>query len=67
MHSLEIADEPKVKTAAKLFRELIYKNKGQLLAGIICAGYDKYEGGQVRAVIYSCDGGRWKAAPARSM
>eukprot|EP00188_Purpureofilum_apyrenoidigerum_P005314 Plantae.Rhodophyta-Purpureofilum_apyrenoidigerum.ctg6810.p1 GENE.Plantae.Rhodophyta-Purpureofilum_apyrenoidigerum.ctg6810~~Plantae.Rhodophyta-Purpureofilum_apyrenoidigerum.ctg6810.p1 ORF type:complete len:215 (+),score=37.70 Plantae.Rhodophyta-Purpureofilum_apyrenoidigerum.ctg6810:260-904(+) len=47
MHSLELGDEPKVATSAKLFRELIYRNKANLLAGIICAGYDKVGGGQV--------------------
>lgn len=31
---------PTVKTAAKIFRELCYKNKNNLQAGIIVAGWD---------------------------
>jgi len=36
-----------VKTAANLFREMCYNYRDQLTAGIICAGWDKQEGGQV--------------------
>jgi len=48
MHALEIGEEPKVATVGKMFRLICYRNKANLLAAIICAGYDKHEGGQVR-------------------
>ncbi|CDF32448.1 Proteasome subunit beta type [Chondrus crispus] len=47
MHDIELGEDPDVDTAAKLFRELCYHNKGQLMAGIIVAGWDKHKGGQV--------------------
>mmetsp|Transcript_9545 Transcript_9545/g.17204 ORF Transcript_9545/g.17204 Transcript_9545/m.17204 type:complete len:224 (+) Transcript_9545:1079-1750(+) len=46
-HTIELNQEPRVKTVASLFRELCYANKANLMAGIICAGYDDIEGGQV--------------------
>lgn len=49
MHVIEMGTPPLVKTAARLFRELCYSNKSQLMAGIICAGWDSAKGGQVRA------------------
>jgi 20S proteasome subunit beta 1 len=36
-----------VETAAVLFKNLCYNNKDRLSAGIIVAGWDKYEGGSV--------------------
>lgn len=47
MHVIEMGTPPLVKTAARLFRELCYSNKSQLMAGIICAGWDSAKGGQV--------------------
>jgi 20S proteasome subunit beta 1 len=41
---------PSVATAAKLFRGICYTNKDRLLAGIIVAGWDPYQGGQVYEV-----------------
>jgi 20S proteasome subunit beta 1 len=38
---------PPVKTIAALFQQLCYENKDQLSAGIIVAGWDQDEGGQV--------------------
>jgi len=38
---------PPVKTIAALFQKLCYENKDQLSAGIIVAGWDEEEGGQV--------------------
>ncbi|KAJ7393230.1 Proteasome subunit beta type-6 [Desmophyllum pertusum] len=32
------------------FREICYSNRDQLTAGIICAGWDKREGGQVFSI-----------------
>ena len=41
---------PQVKTAATLFRKFCYDYKDQLMAGIIVAGWDEYNGGQVYSV-----------------
>lgn len=46
-HAVDKGALPSVNTAAKLFRSLCYGNKDRLLAGIIVAGWDPYEGGQV--------------------
>lgn len=56
MHVIEMGTPPLVKTAARLFRELCYSNKSQLMAGIICAGWDSAKGGQVRARGWSIVG-----------
>lgn len=45
--SIEMGEQPLVKTVANIFREICYDNRDQLTAGIICAGWDKREGGQV--------------------
>jgi len=50
MHSIEIEDLPRVKTAANLFQQVIYQNKSHLLAGIIVAGWDKTDGGTVYSI-----------------
>ncbi|OSX71402.1 hypothetical protein BU14_0537s0010 [Porphyra umbilicalis] len=50
MHVVEMGTPPLVKTAARLFRELCYSNKTQLMAGMICAGWDSAKGGQVFCV-----------------
>jgi len=47
MHTAELGEKPEVKTAATLFQMLCYNNKDNLLAGIICAGWDKFSGGSV--------------------
>ena len=49
-HTIELGQEPLVKTAASLFQELCYTNKDRLLAGIIVGGWDKHSGGQVYAL-----------------
>lgn len=41
---------PPPQSASKLFRTLCYNNKDKLLAGIIVAGWDPVEGGQVYEV-----------------
>jgi len=43
-------EPPRVHTAASLFRELCYNNKDHLSAGIIVAGWDKYDGPSVWAI-----------------
>jgi 20S proteasome subunit beta 1 len=45
--SLELGENPRVKTAASLMQLLCYQNKDNLLAGVIVAGYDSRAGGQV--------------------
>ncbi len=47
LNSIELGKTPYVKTAANLFRQVLYNNKDYLLAGIIIAGWDPYEGPQV--------------------
>lgn len=50
LHSTELGTAPTVKSAATLFKTLCYENKDNLMAGIICGGWDKHKGGQVYAV-----------------
>eukprot|EP00047_Mylnosiga_fluctuans_P002172 m.223459 g.223459 ORF g.223459 m.223459 type:complete len:217 (+) comp10929_c0_seq1:31-681(+) len=50
LHSVEIGEPPSVETAASVFREICYTNRESLMAGIICAGWDKYKGGQVYTI-----------------
>ncbi len=40
-------ERPSVHTSAVLFKSMCYNNKDRLQAGIIVAGWDKYEGGTV--------------------
>eukprot|EP01105_Mastigella_eilhardi_P021943 TRINITY_DN5362_c0_g1_i1.p1 TRINITY_DN5362_c0_g1~~TRINITY_DN5362_c0_g1_i1.p1 ORF type:complete len:227 (+),score=70.18 TRINITY_DN5362_c0_g1_i1:42-683(+) len=49
IHCSETGDAPTVHTASTLFRQLCYQNK-QLLANIICAGWDEIDGGSVYTV-----------------
>ncbi|XP_071945654.1 proteasome subunit beta type-6-like [Antedon mediterranea] len=49
-HSIESGSPPLVKTAATLFQKLCYDYREQLLAGIIVAGWDEENGGQVYTV-----------------
>ena len=44
---------PRVRTAAQIFREIIYNNKNNLQASIIVAGWDDKEGSQVYSVSVS--------------
>lgn len=48
MHTLELGgDQPLVKTAAALVQRMCYENKEALMAGMIVAGWDANDGGQV--------------------
>ena len=47
LSSVEMDEPPLVKTAATLFRKYCYDYREQLSAGIICAGWDQRNGGQV--------------------
>eukprot|EP00745_Piridium_sociabile_P000448 TRINITY_DN10290_c0_g1_i2.p1 TRINITY_DN10290_c0_g1~~TRINITY_DN10290_c0_g1_i2.p1 ORF type:complete len:241 (-),score=60.00 TRINITY_DN10290_c0_g1_i2:319-1005(-) len=49
-HRMEMGEEPMVATAANRFRELCYDHRDNLSAGIIVAGWDKRQGGQVYSV-----------------
>lgn len=44
---MENNEPPLVNTAANVFREMCYNYRDQMMAGIICAGWDKRKGGQV--------------------
>eukprot|EP00752_Nemacystus_decipiens_P007521 g6721.t1 len=46
----EFGRSPTVRAAATATRNLCYANKGQLSAGMICAGWDAREGGAVFAI-----------------
>ena len=46
-NSTEIGRLPKVKTVANIMRSICYNNKDKLMAGLICGGWDPYDGGQV--------------------
>ncbi|CAL5229138.1 g12410 [Coccomyxa viridis] len=46
-HQMELNNEILVKTAASFATKMVYSNKEMLQAGLIVAGYDSREGGQV--------------------
>ena len=46
-HALVKGGPPTVAAAAHVFRKMCYSNKDRLLAGIIVAGWDAVQGGQV--------------------
>nr|XP_032632642.1 proteasome subunit beta type-6 [Chelonoidis abingdonii] len=48
--SIELDEPPLVHTAASLFKEMCYRYREDLMAGIIVAGWDRRKGGQVFAV-----------------
>ncbi|EDQ90240.1 uncharacterized protein MONBRDRAFT_35094 [Monosiga brevicollis MX1] len=50
LHSMEMDEDPEVHTAASVFRTFCYNNRESLMAGIICAGWDKKKGGQVYSI-----------------
>lgn len=45
--SREIGKDPQVTTAANIFKKFCYDYRDSLSAGIICAGWDEYNRGQV--------------------
>ncbi|KAI5642370.1 proteasome subunit domain-containing protein [Phthorimaea operculella] len=49
-HRMELGELPLVETAAAIFRELCYNYRDQLVAGILVAGWDKKNGGQIYSV-----------------
>eukprot|EP00128_Syssomonas_multiformis_P011064 Colp12_sorted_trinity150504_noHs@17573 len=50
IHAVEHEEQPLVKTAASIFQQFCYSNRDGLSAGIICAGWDKRNGGQVYTI-----------------
>ncbi|CAG8711409.1 2284_t:CDS:2, partial [Funneliformis caledonium] len=50
MYSVNFGEDPTIRTAAALFHDICYQNKNALSAGIIVAGWDKYEGGSVYCI-----------------
>merc|ERR1712157_434899 len=44
MHTSEKGERATTKTAARVFQQMCYGNRDQLMAGIICAGWDKVRG-----------------------
>ena len=46
-YSTELGRLPRVGTCANLMRKICYNNKDRMMAGMICGGWDPYEGGQV--------------------
>lgn len=46
----EMGEEALVQTGANVFRELVYKYRSSLTAGIIVAGWDRRKGGQVYVI-----------------
>mgnify|MGYP001583180341 CR=1 FL=1 len=44
---------PRVRTAAQIFREIIYNNKNNMQASIIIAGWDDKDGSQVYSISSS--------------
>ena len=49
-HEIELNDQTPVAVTANLVREISYKNKSQLGAGMIVAGWDKQQGASVFAI-----------------
>jgi len=49
-HAIEAERLPLVKTAASLAKRICYANKDKLLAGLIVAGWDPVNGGEVYAI-----------------
>lgn len=50
LFEMENNEEPTVHAAANIFRDICYNYREQLSAGIICAGWDKRNGGQVYSI-----------------
>lgn len=50
LFQMENNEEPTVHAAGNVFRDICYNYREQLSAGIICAGWDKRNGGQVYCI-----------------
>ncbi|KAJ8335312.1 hypothetical protein SKAU_G00409510 [Synaphobranchus kaupii] len=51
VHSIEVGQDPLVRSAATLVRNISYKYKEELSAHLIVAGWDRRDGGQVFATL----------------
>ncbi|XP_063048641.1 proteasome subunit beta type-9-like [Engraulis encrasicolus] len=51
VHSVELGEEPLVRSAATLVKNVSYKYKEELSAHLIVAGWDRKKGGQVYATL----------------
>ncbi|XP_063041519.1 proteasome subunit beta type-9 [Engraulis encrasicolus] len=51
VHSVELGEEPLVRSAATLVKNISYKYKEELSAHLIVAGWDRKKGGQVYATL----------------
>lgn len=50
--SVELGEDPLVRSAATLVKNISYKYKEELSAHLIVAGWDRKKGGQVRFACY---------------
>lgn len=50
LFQMENNEEPTVHAAANVFRDICYNYRDQLTVGIICAGWDERNGGQVYCI-----------------
>ena len=50
MYSIELGKPPLVKVTAKLFQNMCYQQRDKASAGILVAGWDEREGGQVYSI-----------------
>ncbi|XP_037068249.1 proteasome subunit beta type-6-like [Pollicipes pollicipes] len=50
MHEIEMGQPALVKTVSNTFREMCYQYRDDLMAGILCAGYDRVNGGQIYSI-----------------
>ncbi|XP_062385724.1 proteasome subunit beta type-9 [Sardina pilchardus] len=51
VHSIELGEDPLVRSAATLVKNISYKYKEELSAHLIVAGWDRRKGGQVYATL----------------
>nr|ACO08189.1 Proteasome subunit beta type 9 precursor [Oncorhynchus mykiss] len=51
VHSIEVGEDPQVRSAATLVKNISYKYKEELSAHLIVAGWDKRGGGQVYVTL----------------
>jgi len=49
-HEMQTGEDPPVRSAAVVFKDLCYKYRDQMTAGILVAGWDKQLGGQIYSI-----------------
>ncbi|KAI9202699.1 nucleophile aminohydrolase [Polychytrium aggregatum] len=50
IYTVQHGEAPRVETAARLFKDIVYQNKDSLSAGIIVGGWDKHDGPSVYSI-----------------